>query len=151
MTSSTTGEERRAPAGANLDLTHSIRAIWPLMSDQRGLLAAMVGLGLAASIAESLGFSLIIMLVYLLVSGGQGPFAHGGSLGLLGRWTNTLSNNPVLTGAVIVGLVFAKGILSTAFTLLAAKLGGIATDRARTSIFQQYLRLPYARVMEEDH
>jgi ATP-binding cassette, subfamily B, bacterial MsbA len=141
----------RASAGANLDLTHSIRAIWPLMSDQKGLLAAMVGLGLAASIAESLGFSLIIMLIYLLVSGGQGPFAHGGSLGLIGRWTYALSNNPVLTGAVIVGLVFAKGILSTAFTLLAAKLGGVATDRARTSIFQQYLRLPYARVMEEDH
>jgi ABC-type multidrug transport system fused ATPase/permease subunit len=151
MIRSATGEELRTSTDADLDLTRSIRAIWPLMSDQKRLLAAMVSLGLAASIAESLGFSLIIMLIYLLVSGGQGPFAHGGSQGLIGRWTNTLSGNPVLTGAIIVGLVFAKGVLSTAFTLLAAKLGAIATDRARTSIFRQYLRLPYARVMEEDH
>jgi len=151
MTRSATGEEPRTSAGADFDLIHSIRAIWPLMADQKGLLGSMVSLGLAASIAESLGFSLIIMLIYLLVSGGQGPFAHGSSLGLLGRSANALSNNPLLTGAIIVALVLAKGILSTAFTLLAAKLGGIATDRARTSIFRQYLQLPYARVMEEDH
>jgi ABC-type multidrug transport system fused ATPase/permease subunit len=151
MTRAGTGEEQPTSRDAGLHLTDSIRAIWPLMSDQKRLLAAMVALGLAASIAESLGFSLIIMLIYLLVSGGQGPFAHGGSIGLIGRSASTLSNDPLLTGAVIVGLVFAKGILSTAFSLLAAKLGGVATERARTSIFRQYLQLPYARVMEEDH
>ncbi len=151
MTGPSTSQEPATSARAYHDLTDSIRSIWPLMSDQKGLLGAMVFLGLAASIAESLGFSLIIMLIYLLVSGSQGPFAHGGSVGLIGHAANALSNSPVLTGAVIVALVFAKGILSTAFTLLAAKLGGIATDRARTSIFRQYLQLPYARVMEEDH
>jgi subfamily B ATP-binding cassette protein MsbA len=151
MTGVANDQETRASADAYSHLTRSIRAIWPLMADQKSLLVAMVSVGLAASIAESLGFTLIIMLIYVLVSGGQGLFAHGGALGLIGRYEHTLSSSPVLAGAIIIALVFAKGILSTTFNLLAAKLGGIATDRARTSIFSQYLRMPYAKVMEDDH
>ena len=134
-----------------LDLAKTLRGVWPLMADRKATLVAMVASGVLASIAESVGLTLVIMLVYVMISGGNGPFANASAVGLLGHTTDTLARMPIATAGIIVALVIAKGVLVTVFELLAHHVGLIATERARTRIFRVYLSAPYLQINGDNH
>jgi subfamily B ATP-binding cassette protein MsbA len=127
----------------------SLRRTWPLMADKKSIIGLMVVVGLAASVAESIGFSLVILLVYMLVSGGAGEFGHAASVGFIGATSRVLTASPLRTGATIVALIFAKGALTTGYNLLAGWIGGLATHRARLAVYGQYLEVSYGEITRE--
>jgi ABC-type multidrug transport system fused ATPase/permease subunit len=129
----------------------TLREIWPLMADKRGTLALMVVVGLAASIAESLSFSLVLALMYVLVGGGVSIADMTGHPGKLATVMAFIAGKPILTAGLIAGLIFVKGLLTSAYDLLTEWIGGVACSRARIAIFDQYLTGSYAMTGGDDY
>ena len=66
---------RRRLRGAS-PLVAELLELWPVVADRRLIFAVLVALGLASSILEALAVTLVSVLLYLAVGGGQGrPFA----------------------------------------------------------------------------
>ena len=125
-------------------LFRSLWDIWPLASDQHRPLAAIVALGLAASLVEGLSLGVIVTLIYVML--GAGDTAIPWPLSLTEQWS-TPTGKFMLAGILVV-LVMAQGGLSGTYTLLTNKVSSTIADRTRRSLYASFMNVDYAYVAE---
>jgi subfamily B ATP-binding cassette protein MsbA len=104
---------------------------------------ALVGLGFAASLAETLGITLIAAYVYAAL--GQG--AVGGDwLGTAMALLQTLLGSPARMALAILTLILARAGLSFLNRSMAAHVSEQISENTRNRVHEQYLSVTYGRM-----
>jgi ABC-type multidrug transport system fused ATPase/permease subunit len=104
---------------------------------------ALVGLGFAASLAETLGITLIVAFVYAAL--GQG--AVGGDwLGTAMARLQTLLGSPARMALAILALILARAGLSFLNRAMAARVSEQISENTRNRVHEQYLSVTYGRM-----
>ena len=105
---------------------------------------ALVALGLAASLAETLGITMIVAFVYSAMgSSEQAAYASGGVLGPMLAYAHGLFGSPARMALAILLLILARAALVHTHRAISAQVGERISETARNRIHEQYLRVGY--------
>jgi ABC-type multidrug transport system fused ATPase/permease subunit len=110
----------------------------------------LIVLGLASSLAETVGITLVLLFFYLAM--GQVDLAASTS-GLLGdalRHATSWFHSSTETAFVVLLLIVARGALSFANTLISARIGERINEVARNRVHLQYLSASYSSFQRHD-
>jgi ABC-type multidrug transport system fused ATPase/permease subunit len=141
-----------APAGAarRAALDH-LRALLRMAPKPAWATPALVGLGLATSLAETLGITLIVAFLYSAM--GQTADAAAAVGGLLGEAltrAHGLFGSPTKMALGILLLIVARTLLAYANRWLNARISELISETARNRLHEQYLRVSYAFMQRQD-
>ena len=104
----------------------------------------LISLGLATSLAETLGITLIVAFVYVAL--GQTGDATAAVGGLLGQWLDrglAVSGSPALMALGILLLILGRTTLAYANHAISAKISERISEALRNRIHEDYLTAPY--------
>jgi subfamily B ATP-binding cassette protein MsbA len=122
-------------------LLFGLQAVAPLAS-WRGWAALL--LGVAAAIAESVGVSLVILFLYVVLGRREDAAAAGGVLGRIFETAAGLAGgNNVALGLFIFALIFGKALLNLAYGLVIANTRHRISEEARNRVHARYLDMAY--------
>jgi ABC-type multidrug transport system fused ATPase/permease subunit len=141
-----------APAGAarRAALDH-LRALLRMAPKPAWATPALVGLGLATSLAETLGITLIVAFLYSAM--GQTADAAAAVGGLLSEAltrAHGLFGSPTKMALGILLLIVARTLLAYANRWLNARISELISETARNRLHEQYLRVSYAFMQRHD-
>jgi ABC-type multidrug transport system fused ATPase/permease subunit len=106
---------------------------------------ALVTLGLATSLAETLGVTLIVAFLYAAMGqSAEASQAVGGWLGAGLARAQGLFGSPSRMALAILVLILARAGLSHANRLLSSRIGESINEAARNRVHEQYLTVSYA-------
>lgn len=111
----------------------------------------LIFLGLATSLAETMGITLIVAFVYLVL--GETGEAFDGVGGLAGQVllrAHTFFGSPSLMALGILLLIFSRAYLSYANHAISAKVCEHISETARNRIHNLYLTAPYAFMQQHE-
>lgn len=113
-------------------------------------LPVLIALGILGSLAESLGLSLIVVLLGIALGGGASA-SPGGWLGRLQDHVESMSggSNTILAG-LIIALVLSRILVNMASGLMHSRLRHEMSEEIRLRLFDAYLHMPYQRFRRED-
>lgn len=130
-------------------LLAELRAMAPLAAGHRLALAGAMLLGFGSALAESLGVSLVVLFLTLVLGGGASVAG-----GLLGRLYETAAGiaggNGVALGAIIFALILGKALLALAYGLLITRTRNRISQDIRDRLHAQYLAMPYAELRRRE-
>lgn len=102
---------------------------------------ALLGLGLLASFAETIGITLILLFLYLAL--GQSGAEVGGMAGrVLDQLAVWFGSSVWLAGAILV-MIIARALIAYAYTRLSSAVGEQISQNARDIVHSQYLNVEY--------
>lgn len=102
----------------------------------------LIGLGLAASVAETLGVSLVVLFLYSAMGRLDQAGAIGGAVGaLLHQIAARVGRGGLL--ACIFLLIVLRGLLGFAYSVISSAVSGRISEAARNALHQQYLAVSY--------
>jgi ABC-type multidrug transport system fused ATPase/permease subunit len=120
-----------------------LRKVYALSASRPWTTPALVMLGLASSLAETLGISLIVLFLYAAMGRTEDVTAIGGPLGRLSQVLgDRLSGLGGLSGMVLL-LIAARGLLSYVYGLVTALVQNGISATVRDDLHRQYLRVSY--------
>ncbi len=108
-------------------------------------------LGLAAAILESLGVSLVVLFLYVLLGRGEDAVAAGGALGRIFTAANGwFGGSSVALGLLIFGLILGKALVNLAYGTVIATARNRISEEARNRVQARYLDMAYAEFRARD-
>ncbi|WP_245328855.1 ABC transporter ATP-binding protein [Bradyrhizobium centrolobii] len=110
----------------------------------------LIVLGLASSLAETVGITLVLLFFYLAMGQVELATSASGILGdALGHATNWFHNSTE-TALVVLLLIIVRGALAIANTLISAHVGEQINEVARNRVHLQYLSTSYSFFQRHD-
>jgi ABC-type multidrug transport system fused ATPase/permease subunit len=134
-----------APAGAarRAALGH-LGALLRITPKPRWATPALVALGLATSLAETLGITLIVAFLYAAIGQTtEASAAVGGWLGAGLARAQALFGSPSRMALAILALILARAGLSHLNRSFSARIGELINETARNRVHEQYLTVSY--------
>src|ERR1700722_4300314 len=110
----------------------------------------LIALGLAASLAETVGITLVLLFFYLAMGQVELATSTSGLLGDALRQATSWFHGSTETAFVVLVLIVARGALSFANTLISARVGEQINEVARTRVHLQYLSASYSFLQRHD-
>ncbi len=139
--------ERRAPRRAAFADLLRLLDLAPL---PRWVTPVLVILGLACSLAETVGITLILLFFYLAMGQVELATSTGSLLGEALRRAANWLHGPTETAAVIFALIVARAALAFANGLISAQIGERINEFARNQVHLQYLSASYSFIQRHD-
>ncbi|MFA7430445.1 MAG: ABC transporter ATP-binding protein [Rhodospirillaceae bacterium] len=124
-------------------LPYSIRQLGVLAPGHGAVTAVLIGLGIMAAIAESLGITLIVLLLHVASGGGTefeptGVFGH--AIGVFHAIFGT--DNRVLAVAIFLLIGFQAGLVAT-YRIASDRVGYRMSEKIRNALHRRLLYAPY--------
>jgi ABC-type multidrug transport system fused ATPase/permease subunit len=111
----------------------------------------LIALGLATSLAETLGITLIVAFLYsALGQSGDASAAVGGLLGQALERARTAFGSPTLMALAILALIVARAGLAYVNRAISADIGERISEAVRNRIHAHYLSAPYAFMQQHE-
>lgn len=132
--------------GLLADRLATLRDLWALLEMipvARRRLPWLVILGLLASLAETMGISLIILFLYAALGQLDDPQAAAQTFGEGAVWILATLGGPAQLAAAIFALIVLRGIMGYAYTRISSALSAQISETARNRIHRQYLHVAY--------
>jgi ABC-type multidrug transport system fused ATPase/permease subunit len=139
---------RRRLRGAS-PLVAELLELWPVVADRRLIFAVLVALGLASSILEALAVTLVSVLLYLAVGGGQGrPFA---ALRLLIGIDPIvfLHQNFRIACATVAIIILLRVVVVAAYGVTATSVKSLMFHRLRERLYRRHMFGQYEAISQE--
>ena len=141
-----------------MDSEHSRRAALEHLSVLLGLTPkpfwatpVLIGLGLATSLAETMGITLIVAFLYsALGQTGDAAAAVGGLLGQALELARSVFGSPAPMALSILLLIVVRALLEYANHAITAKISEHISESARNRIHERYLTAPYAFMQQHE-
>ncbi len=114
------------------------------------LIPLLVAIGLAASLAESFGVSLVVLLFYSLTGRAAEAAAASGILGRAFAAVIEEIGGGAMLAAAIFGLIAANAALRLGNGLIAASIRYRLCEAARNRLHQQFLEVSYDFILGRD-
>jgi ABC-type multidrug transport system fused ATPase/permease subunit len=111
---------------------------------------ALISLGLATSLAETLGITLIVGLLYSAMGQVDAAADLGGLLGQALNHVRGWLPSPAWMAAVILLLIVARAGLGFANRIISAHVSELISERARNLIHEQYLTVSYGFIQRHE-
>ncbi len=122
-----------------------LRALLRLTPKPAWATPLLIALGLATSLAETLGITLIVAFLYaVLGQSGDATAAVGGLLGQALLHARTAFGSPALMALGILALIVARAVLAYVNRAISADIGERISEAVRNRIHAHYLSAPYA-------
>jgi ABC-type multidrug transport system fused ATPase/permease subunit len=139
------------PRAANRAAFDHLSALLRLTPKPAWATPALIALGLATSLAETLGITLIVAFLYAaLGQTGDVAAAAGGLLGqALNRARAVFGSSAQMALGILV-LILTRAALAYANRAISAQVGERISEAARNRIHKQYLTLPYGFVQQHE-
>lgn len=143
-------DEKERPRSAR---RAALAVLWQLLQVTplpRWATPLLIVLGLASSLAETVGITLVLLFFYLAM--GQTELASSTS-GLLGNALQHAINwlhGTIETAIVVLLLIVARGALAFANALITARVGERINEFARNRVHLQYLSTSYSFFQQHD-
>lgn len=110
--------------------------------------AALMALGLIAAAAESVGVSLVALIVYEALSGA--PTAAAGALGVIADAARAMFGDGTGRILSVVTLVALRAAVSYSYRLIAANIRGRHSERIRDALHLQYLKVDFGFIRRHE-
>lgn len=111
---------------------------------------ALIVLGLASSLAETVGITLVLLFFYLAMGQVELATSTSGILGDALRHATSWFHNSTETALVVLLLIIVRGALAFANTLISARVGEQINEVARNRVHLQYLSTSYSFFQRHD-
>jgi ATP-binding cassette, subfamily B, bacterial MsbA len=129
-----------------------LRQLFRLAAPQAWAAPVLVALGFAASLAETLGITLVVVFLYVAMGRGADAPATGGLLDPLFAMVRTHlgdGGSVAIAGLVFV-LIAAKAAFGLAYTLVSARVRNRLSEVVRNGLHRRFLEGPYAEIRRHD-
>ncbi|SIO35480.1 ATP-binding cassette, subfamily B/ATP-binding cassette, subfamily B, MsbA [Bradyrhizobium erythrophlei] len=110
----------------------------------------LIILGLASSLAETVGITLVLLFFYLAMGQVELATSTSGVLGDALRHATTWFHSSTETALVVLLLIVVRGALAFANTLISARVGEQINEVARNRVHLQYLSTSYSFFQRHD-
>ena len=110
----------------------------------------LIVLGLASSLAETVGITLVLLFFYLAMGQVELATSTSGLLGDALRHATGWFHSTTETALVVLLLIIVRGALSFANTLISARVGEQINEVARNRVHLQYLSASYSSFRRHD-
>ncbi|WP_426434888.1 ABC transporter ATP-binding protein [Bradyrhizobium genosp. P] len=110
----------------------------------------LIVLGLASSLAETVGITLVLLFFYLAMGQVELATSTSGLLGDALRHAASWFHSSTETALVVLLLIIARGALAFANTLISARIGEQINEVARNRVHSQYLSASYSFFQRHD-
>jgi ABC-type multidrug transport system fused ATPase/permease subunit len=139
------------PASARRAARAELRALLRLTDHPPWATPTLVALGLATSLAETLGITLIVAFLYAAMGqGAEATATVGGWLGAALTRAEQSLGSPLRMALAILLLILLRAGLSHANRSLNERLGEQINARARDRVHEQYLSVSYGFMQRHD-
>ena len=136
----TENSERR---GQKALVLRDLRALLQMTPMPYWVTLAVIGLGLAASLAETLGISLVVLFLYSAMGQSGHVGATGGVLGGFLDQIAARGGGSVGLAFLIFLLIVLRGLLALAYNAISAGVSDRISEAARNALHEQYLTVSY--------
>ncbi len=137
-----------------IDPPHTIRAtvreVLRLSPAHAWLLPLLVALGLAASLAESLGISLIVLFLYSAMDRAGEAAAASGIIGDAFAMVMAKTGGGATLAVLILGMVLANIALTFIYALISAAARYRLSEKVRNRLNRQFLEVSYDFILRHD-
>lgn len=111
----------------------------------------LITLGLATSLAETLGITLIVAFLYAAIGqSAEATAAVGGWLGAALARVQALFGTPTRMALAILLLILARAGLAHAYRALSARIAEDINETARNGLHEQYLTVSYGAMQRHE-
>jgi ABC-type multidrug transport system fused ATPase/permease subunit len=130
-----------------------LRQVYALSAARPWTTPVLIILGLASSLAETLGISLVVLFLYVALGRAGDATAIGGVLGRLAKSVSAELGNLGSLSAIILLLIAAKGLLTYAYGVVSSMVQTRISETVRNDLHRQYLQVSYdfMRRQEQGH
>ncbi len=136
---------------APLPVWRDVLSLAGLVPGSRWILAALVGLGFAAALAETLQVGLAVLFLFAILGDDAALSATGGPVASLLRLFGTeLSSSSFWLAGVLVVLILFNAALIYLHEAVSAIMAGKVAQRMRDLVHQQYLLVGYQWLQQQD-
>lgn len=141
-TSNASDDPRRTGGARRAAVTELLRLL--KMAHLPGWVTPLqVAVGLASSLAETVGITLVLLFFYLAMGQVELATSTGGILGEALRHVTLWLDGPIATAAAVLTLIVVRGALAFAHSLISARIGEQINEFSRNSVHLQYLSASY--------
>jgi subfamily B ATP-binding cassette protein MsbA len=127
-----------------------VKALLRFSSAHARLLPLLVIFGLAASFAESLGISLIVLFLYSMMGRASEAAAASGIIGKAFAIVTAETGGGTRLAVLIFGMVVANASLRFAYNQINASIRYRLCETARNRLHQQFLQVSYDFILGHD-
>jgi subfamily B ATP-binding cassette protein MsbA len=118
--------------------------VWTFTKGYRWAVPILVALGFAASLAETVGISLIVLFLYAVIGTASNASAGGGLLAqIFDAGLAVAGDNRAVLALLILGLVALRAILNLVYALFTTHIKNAISERTRNAVYARYLEVPY--------
>ena len=140
-----------APARARRAALGHLSELLRLTPTPQWATPTLIAIGLAASLAETLGITLIVAFLYAaLGQAAEAPFAVGGVLGRALARAHDVFGSPAQMALGILLLIVARAALAHTNRLLGARVSEDISQAARNRLHEQYLTVSYGLMQRHE-
>jgi subfamily B ATP-binding cassette protein MsbA len=120
-----------------------LRTLLEIVPAARRTAPLLIVLGLFASFAETIGISLVILLLYVTMGrlGSGGPVRQ--MFGPAAEWALHLLGGTTPLAIAVFALIVLRGLIAYAYNRISAELSALISEAARNAIHLQYLEVSY--------
>jgi ABC-type multidrug transport system fused ATPase/permease subunit len=147
------GTETAASActrSARGDALNHLRTLLQLAPPPRWAAPVLITLGLASSMAETLGITLVIAFLYAAMGQAGAAGTIGGRLGELLQQVQHWFGSPQLLVLAILVLILARAGLGYSNRVVSAEVGESISEAARNGLHHQYLTVSYGVIRRHE-
>ncbi len=144
-----TGEKSRRTTTRRAALAE----LWQLLQDAplpRWITPLLIVLGLASSLAETVGITLVLLFFYLAMGQAELATSTSGLLGNALQHATSWLHGSTETAIVVLLLIVARGALAFGYALISARVGECINEFARNRVHLQYLSTSYSFFQRHD-
>ncbi len=129
-----------------------LRWLFRLAAPQAWAGPLLVALGFAASLAETLGITLVVVFLYVAMGRGTEAPSTGGLLDpvFAAVRTHLGDDSSVAVAAIVFLLIAAKATLGLAYDLVSASVRNRLSEAVRNGLHRRFLEDPYAEIRQHD-
>jgi len=129
-----------------------LRRLLRLAAPQAWAAPLLVALGFAASLAETLGITLVVVFLYVAMGRGAETPATGGLLDSVFAAVRTHlgGGGGIAVAGLVFALIAAKAALSLAYMLVSARVRNRLSEVVRNGLHRHFLQSPYAKIRQHD-
>lgn len=140
-------ERPRAARRAALAVLWQLLHVTPL---PRWVTPVLIVLGLASSLAETVGITLVLLFFYLAMGQAELASSTSGLLGNALQHAISWLHGTIETAIVVLLLIVARGALAFANAVITARVGERINEFARNRVHLQYLSTSYSFFQQHD-
>jgi subfamily B ATP-binding cassette protein MsbA len=126
-----------------LSTLRELRTLLEIVPAARRAAPLLILLGLAASFAETIGISLVILFLYATMGRLDGDDGVTQMFGPAAEWAMQLLGGTTPLAATIFALIVLRGLIAYGYNRISAGLSAQISEAARNAIHLQYLEVSY--------